>query len=48
MHLTIRSLPVAARASRMALMAASVPLLTNRTISTAGSAPTMIGSQLRL
>ena len=38
MHLTITSRPVAARARRMALIVASVPLLTNRTISTDGSA----------
>jgi len=40
MHFTTRSRPVAARASRIALIVASVPLFTNRTISTDGSAPT--------
>ena len=41
MHFTTTSRPVAARASRMALIVASVPLFTNRTISTDGRAERM-------
>jgi hypothetical protein len=39
MHFTTISRPVAARARRIALIVASVPLFTNRTISTDGTAP---------
>jgi hypothetical protein len=42
--LTIFVRPVAARASRIALIVASVPLLTNRIISTDGSAPVIISA----